>query len=344
MNKKEHTAAVFLDMEKAFDKVWHSGLLYKLIELKMPRRIVNTIDSFLQERKFQVKVEGVLSDISRIEAGVPQGSCLSPTLYAVYTDDIPTPEGVTLALYAEDAAYMTSSFKLHHAVTKMQRVMDVIPEWITKWRLAINIQKTQAVMISKNNALPSQQLMLQGQTIPWKKTAKYLGMQIDRRLSMALHVKGVVDRTRAARAILRPVMNSSLPLRMKMTLYKTYIRPHLTYAAPAWYALTAETQRRKLRQQQNAALREVANAPRFVRNATIARDLRAEDLDKFIKRLSRKMFNRADNSSHTHLSGMAPSHQRNPNTKAYPRELLEESGEEEEENKADNLRLVVSSN
>ncbi|KAG7298637.1 hypothetical protein JYU34_018290 [Plutella xylostella] len=65
-------------------------------------------------------------------------------------------------------------------------------------------------------------------------------------------------------------------------MYKTYIRPRLTYAAPAWYQLVAETHRRKLRAQQALSLRTVVDAPRYVRNCTIQRDLKIDSLDDFI--------------------------------------------------------------
>ncbi|OWR55632.1 reverse transcriptase [Danaus plexippus plexippus] len=86
-----------LDMEKAFDRVWHPGLLYKLATSTTPRRIVRIMATLLQDRRFQVSVEGTLSTQRPIRAGVPQRSCLSPICYSKYTDDIPVAEGETLA-------------------------------------------------------------------------------------------------------------------------------------------------------------------------------------------------------------------------------------------------------
>ncbi|GBP53950.1 RNA-directed DNA polymerase from mobile element jockey [Eumeta japonica] len=89
-NRGRRTVGIFLDIEKAFDRVWYSGLLYKLIENRIPPALVRTVASFLKDRDFYVTVEDATSDPRPIRAGVPQGSCLSPCLYAVYTDDIPT--------------------------------------------------------------------------------------------------------------------------------------------------------------------------------------------------------------------------------------------------------------
>jgi hypothetical protein len=72
------TAAVFLDIKKAFDETWHLGLLYKLSELKISTSLIKLINSFLSQREFRVSVEGELSSPMDIQAGVPQGSVLSP--------------------------------------------------------------------------------------------------------------------------------------------------------------------------------------------------------------------------------------------------------------------------
>ncbi|XP_045776082.1 uncharacterized protein LOC123874637 [Maniola jurtina] len=138
---------------------------------------------------------------------------------------------------------------------------------------------------------------------------------------MRSHVKNVVTQTRAARALLRPVLASHLHLRTRLCVYKTYVRTRLTYAAPAWYALLSETDRKSLRAQQSLALRTIAGAPRFVRNAVISRDLRMESLDDHVRRLSTSMFARADGAQAQHLRGIAPYHRRPPDKLGLPRDL-----------------------
>lgn len=320
LNKREQPVAVLLDMEKAFDRVWHTGLIYKLSTSTTPRRVVKTVASFLRDRRFQVVVDGTLSTERKVKAGVPQGSCLSPVCYNRYTDDIPTVDGVTLALYADDAAYVTSSMSPAHAVGKMQRVLDALPQWLEDWRLTVNVAKTQALFVGQR-LLPPPLLML-GNRVEWAPTVKYLGVTIDRRLSMAPHVRNIIGQARAARALLRPVLTSRLPLRTKLGVYKAYIRSRLTYAAPAWYALVAESRRKELRAQQALAIRALVNAPRFVRNATISRDLNVESLDDFIGRMSAAMFRRTEGSINPQIRGLAPYHRRPPDRWALPRDLV----------------------
>jgi retron-type reverse transcriptase len=81
------TAAMFLDIEKAFDTTWDSGLIYKLSNMEFSTSLIKLISSFLSQRKFLVSTEGEISTTREMRAGVPQGSVLSPTLYNMYIND-----------------------------------------------------------------------------------------------------------------------------------------------------------------------------------------------------------------------------------------------------------------
>ncbi|CAK1540365.1 unnamed protein product [Leptosia nina] len=321
VNKKEVLAAVFLDMEKAFDRVWHAGLVSRLIELRFPRRVVALVHSFLLDRRFHVAVGGAYSSPRAITAGVPQGGVLSPALYTIFTDDVPAAPGSMVALYADDTAYLASSIRAAHAAAKLQRSLDLLPAWLEERRLVANAAKSQAILFGAGRLPPA--LHLQDADIPWRPEVTYLGVVLDRRLKLRHHAVRAAGRAAAAASKLRPLLSSRLPTRAKLALYRQYIRPHLTYAAPAWYGLTAEYVRQRLRAVQNKTLRRIVDAPRFVRNATIARDLRQESLDDFIKRLATQMFARADASSFAHLRDIAPHHSRPPDhRRAFPRELV----------------------
>jgi retron-type reverse transcriptase len=79
-NNSVSTAAIFLDIEKAFDRAWHRGLLYKLSKLKISMGLIKLISSFLSQRKLRVSDRGEISTVRDIEAGVPQCSVLSPLI------------------------------------------------------------------------------------------------------------------------------------------------------------------------------------------------------------------------------------------------------------------------
>ena len=85
-NRREHVVAAFLDIGKAFDNVWHNGLMYKIFMLDFPTKMTYWLSDFLVSRVIQVNVNGFLSDKIGPIAGVPQGSVLSPLLFLIYTN------------------------------------------------------------------------------------------------------------------------------------------------------------------------------------------------------------------------------------------------------------------
>jgi hypothetical protein len=204
---------------------------------------------------------------------------------------------VELALYADDSALFTRSPWSKAAAKRMQHQLDLIPAWLDEWRMAVNASKSAAMTTGRSKKLPPK-LILAGQTIAWVNKTSYLGCCIDRCLSMVAHVDATTTAARTTRAILRPVLSSRLPLKTKIGVYKSYVRSRLPYAAPAWYALCAPTQRTKLQTVQNKALRYITDAGRFVTNKVIHRDLKMQFVEDFVGALARAMFGRADRSDH----------------------------------------------
>jgi hypothetical protein len=175
-NNNMSTAAVFLDIEKAFDTTWHPGLLYEPSELKFSASLVELIASFLSNRKFKVSVEGELSSPRKIAAGVPQGSVLTPVLYSLYINDAPAAPGTQLALFADDTCTRIYATEKHErrVLNKLQRGLTAVGSWCKDWNIKINEGKTQAIYFSRSRRNPEHELQLNGRNIPFVNSAKYL--------------------------------------------------------------------------------------------------------------------------------------------------------------------------
>jgi hypothetical protein len=174
------TAAVFLDIEKALDKTWHSGLLYKISEMLFSISLIKLIPSFLANRKFTISVEGELSSPRKIAAGVLQGSVLAPVLYNLYINNAPAAPGVHLALFADDTCIYAAQKHELQVLSKFQRGPIIVASWCQRCNIKINERKTQAIYCSRRCRMPENDLQQNGQNIPFVNSAKYVGVVFDK--------------------------------------------------------------------------------------------------------------------------------------------------------------------
>lgn len=138
---KEYCPTVFLDIQQAFDKVWHKGLLYKM-KLQLPSEYYLLLKSYLSHRYFQIKHGQAYSDIYAIKSGVPQGSVLGPLLYLLYTSDIPTTPETNIGTFADDTVIMSKHNVPQIATSKLQDHLELIQTWLQKWRIKVNETKS----------------------------------------------------------------------------------------------------------------------------------------------------------------------------------------------------------
>ena len=96
--------AVFCDISKAFDCVWHAGLLHKLRSIGISGGLLKWFSSYLFGRKQRVVLQGVESQWNYIKAGIPQGSILGPLLFLIFINDIVTEIESSIRIFADDTS------------------------------------------------------------------------------------------------------------------------------------------------------------------------------------------------------------------------------------------------
>lgn len=115
MESGDHTDVIYLDFSKAFDKVSHKRLIYKLETYGVEGRILGWIKDFLSNRSQRVVVDGHASPEAAVTSGVPQGSVLGPMLFLIYIKDISDETNSHVKLFADDSKlYRTQCSDLDH--------------------------------------------------------------------------------------------------------------------------------------------------------------------------------------------------------------------------------------
>lgn len=232
---KQNTLAVFLDIEKAYDMVWRKGILYKLHKLGVSGNMINWINDFLHNRSIKVRVGDKLSDKQCIDNGTPQGSAISPLLFLVAINDIKV-DGVDLSIFADDTAIWKSGPNLAFLERKIQKALDDINKWCDLWGFRISIAKTQVMLFTKKRKYDIQ-LKYDGNILTMAKSAKFLGLYFDSKMSWRKHIEYIIDKCKCRVNLLRCIAGNEWGA-CKTTLcniYKALIRARIDYGAEIYF-------------------------------------------------------------------------------------------------------------
>ena len=273
LEKKKYCSAVFLDIQQAFDKVWHEGLLYKLKKI-LPHTHYSILKSYLTNRQFIVKYLEAITTTFPIEAGIPQSSVLGPLLFSIYTADLPILTQITIVTFADDTALLTSHADPIIPSSTLQRCLDAMEKRFHKWGFKINENKpTHVTFTLRKQTCP--QVNINNITIPNKDSVRYPGMILDRRLTWKKHI---IDKSKQLKDKLKKFYwltgrRSNLSTQNKITLYKIIIKPVWTYEIQLW-GTASNSNIEILQRFQSKMLRSLINAPWYITNEAIHRDLK----------------------------------------------------------------------
>ncbi|GFW38623.1 probable RNA-directed DNA polymerase from transposon X-element [Trichonephila clavipes] len=230
-NTHRTTGGIFLDVEKAFDRVWHNGLIFKLIQINLPPYLIKIIYEYLSNRTFHVKINSIHSRIGSIQAGTPQGSILSPLLYSLYTYDFPTSPTVEVCLFADDAAILSQARSPETVRKNLQSYLIKFKKWLTLWRISINTSKSQAILFKKGNYKNKlNPLKLFRNPIPWCDEVQYLGVTLDKKLTYRNHILQTSKKFKLKLFTLHRLLSKKSKLNLDK---KTYLPP--TSTPPSFY-------------------------------------------------------------------------------------------------------------
>lgn len=286
LEEKLVCSAIFLDVAQAFDRVWHDGLIRKLNRV-LPKQYVELLSSYLSDRLFRIKQEDEYSELKEVRAGVPQGSVLGPILYLLFTSDFPQLENVTVATFADDTALLAVGSNIDEATNKLQQANDQIYHWTRNWKIKLNEMKSVHVNFTNRNIENPLPVNLNGVIVPYANTAKYLGMTLDAKLRWNEHVKKKRIELGLKYRQLYWLLGrkSRLSIQNKILIYNQVLKPVWMYGAQIW-GCAKKSHIKRIQTFQNKVLRNMINAPWYVRNNDLHRDLGIQDVVSEIKRFA----------------------------------------------------------
>ena len=193
LDKNSDIDCVFTDFSKAYDSIWHDGLIFKLHYFYgIKGSFLQCMNSFLRHRYNRVLLKKAHSEWKRQTLGLPQGSSLSPILYILYTNDykVKYTNFVRMGCFADDTALWTTPATQSKLRYKMlQRELNRFHDWSKYWKLCLNPSKCKSINIHKPKSPKIRhKYTLNGKPLDLVTECKYLGLWLDQHLSFKTHI------------------------------------------------------------------------------------------------------------------------------------------------------------
>ena len=254
-NSKLNTGLLFLDVRKAFDSLDHNMLLTKIQRLGASGRMLNWFSSYLN-RTQRVRHNGNMSTEQKFTCGIPQGSCLGPTLFIFYINDVfmNIDDNVKIMMFADDCVLYKSNVNCDYIFACLQRSLDNYVKWGKEQNLYLNASKSKTMLI---NSTINEDLYLplstDGKHIGFVKTFNYLGVILDDQLTFNSYYN-MIKRRMENKIFVMSKIRKYIDNKTALLIYKQAVLPLVEYAGFVLVSCTIG-QRYDLQVLQNNALR-----------------------------------------------------------------------------------------
>lgn len=242
--KENKLYACFIDLKKAFDTVWHDGLLLKLQRAGINGNMYQLIKSMYQGSISRVKCKKVLTESISITQGVHQGNVLSPLLFNIFIndigedmniDDVPIlyDTKVSHLLYADDLVLFSTT------EAGLQCNMDKVHEFCKKWGLVINTNKSKVMSFSKSGRMfkDRARFVIGEEALDYVNQYKYLGVNISNTARFSVAEKNLsLKASRALFSIKQSIFDKTLKPSAILHIFDSLVKPIALYGSEVWFA------------------------------------------------------------------------------------------------------------
>ena len=230
LDDKKEILIVFLDITKAFDRVWHPGLLHKLKQFGVTGSLLSWFESYLFNRSQKVVLGGEESSILATNAGVPQGSILGPLLFLIFINDIVSIVENEIFLFADDSSLLKAFNNPTLAELSINKDLDNLSKWAKTWLVRFNPQKTVYMVISNKTSPSNIELSMNNTSLKRVTSECYLGVLLSSNMSWKGHIQKTIAKASGKIGILFK-MRTQLPRSALSKYYISFIRPVLEYGS-----------------------------------------------------------------------------------------------------------------
>ena len=285
LDEKKDVRIVFCDISKAFDKVWHDGIIYKLQKMGIKGILLEWFKDYLKNRLQRVLIKGQASEWGEIKAGVPQGSVLGPLLFLIYINDIVNGIQSNIRLFADDTTLFISVEDPDNAALQMNNDMETIKSWADQWLVNFNPAKTKTMTFT-NKTVQHPPLYFDNKELKSVVAHKHLGLTFTSSLSWSTHVNEIVQSSSKMCNVLKQ-FKYQIDRKSLETIYFSFIRPKLEYACQIWDDCTERDKESVENVQLNAA-RIVSGAKKGTSHVLLNEELQWQSLSE--RRFNIKLF------------------------------------------------------
>jgi len=282
--------AAFLDLEKAYDRVWREGLWRALEQYGVEGRLLRAIQSLYQDSEAAVKVGEEITDWFQVERGVRQGCPMSPWLFNIYLDVVmkealPLFKGganlnncqIQVTMFADDTVLLAESEEdLKWNVEKLYEAMK-------RHRMKVNWSKSNTMVISR---VPTEcNIEMDGEKVKNVREVVYLGVKLSEDGKMGSEVERRIGMTMQTVGAMKKVYESrDLSREAKVTVFEAVAVPTLTYGCESW--VLKEREKSRLQATEMRVLRKIAGVTRMdrIRNETVRERLGVESVLEKVER------------------------------------------------------------
>ena len=244
LDKGFESRLVQIDFSAAFDLVNHKALIFKLQSIGIGGYILGLLRDFLTDRQQRVVVDGVFSEPRPVVSGVPQGSVLGPLLFLVYTSDMLIGLENKIVQYADDTtlvAVIRSPEMRNQAASSLNRDLERINQWCSRWGMKLNSSKTKTLLVSRSRTIepPHPPLCVGNALLAESEFLTILGVTYDPHLTFEKHLSNVSANAARKLGIVRKASYIYSDERINATCFRSFVLPLLEYCSPIWMSASA---------------------------------------------------------------------------------------------------------